>query len=157
MYICAVGNEYTAHSKPSPAQEPMAIYGGYGHQFESAIVLAVEAVKGLGAKALSDLEVVTGLSRQAIARFLHVTSRSINRYLEDGRTLDAAKSETVLRLFALYKKGTEVMGSKEEFNRWLSRPALGLGNHIPFDLMETATGITLIDEELDRIAHGDVL
>lgn len=158
MYICGVRKEeYKIVDKTQSLKEPGVIYSGYGLQFESAINLAVEAVKGLGAQALNDLEVVSGLSRQAVARFLHVTSRSLNRYLEEGRTLDAAKSETILRLLALYKKGSEVMGSKEEFNRWLARPAMGIGNHIPLNLMETATGITLIDEELDRIAHGDVL
>jgi len=156
MYICGV-EKYKHQDKTKSVQEPWAIYGSYGLHFESAINLAVEAVKGLGAQALNDLETVSGLSRQAVARFLHVTSRSLNRYLEEGRTLDAAKSETVLRLMALYKKGSEVMGSKEEFNSWLARPAMGIGNHIPFNLMETATGITLIDEELDRIAYGDVL
>lgn len=112
---------------------------------------------GLRSRALNDLEFLSGLSKQAVARFLHVTSRSLNRYLEEDRVLDAAKSETLLKLIALYRKGTDVFGSKETFNQWLGAPAMGIGNLIPFDLMETSSGIDIIDEELDRIAFGDVL
>jgi putative toxin-antitoxin system antitoxin component (TIGR02293 family) len=144
-------------TKPAMASEPLAIYQSYGAVFQNPLSIALQAVEGLKAQALDDFERLSGLSKQMVARFLHVTSRSLSRYLEDGRTLDAAKSETLLKLMALYQKGTEVFGSKEEFNRWLSRPAMGLANHVPFNLMETSSGIDLINEELDRIAHGDVL
>lgn len=138
-------------------RESIAIYHSYASDIASPISIALKAVKGLSSRALSDLEYLSGLSKQAVARFLHVTSRSLNRYLEEDRVLDAAKSETLLKLIALYQKGTEVFSTKEAFNAWLAAPAMGLSNHIPFDLMETSTGIDLIDEELDRIAYGDVL
>jgi putative toxin-antitoxin system antitoxin component (TIGR02293 family) len=144
-------------NKPSQLREPMAIYHSYGSDIMTPFAIALKAVKGLSSQALSDLEYLSGLSKQAVARFLHVTSRSLNRYLEEDRVLDAAKSETLLKLIALYRKGTEVFGTKEAFNSWLGAPVMGIGNHIPFDLMETSSGIDLIDEELDRIAYGDVL
>lgn len=148
---------YTHPEKPSMVNEPMAIYHSYGADIETAMAIALKAAKGLKSRALEDLERISGLSKQAVASFLHVTTRSLSRYLEEDRLLDAAKSETLLKLIALYKKGTEVFGSKEEFNNWLGRPAMGLGNHIPFTLMETSSGIDLIDEQLDRMAYGDVL
>lgn len=144
-------------AKPPQLGEPLAIYHSYGTDTMSTIAIALKAVKGLSSQALSDLEYLSGLSKQAVARFLHVTSRSLNRYLEEDRVLDASKSETLLKLIALYKKGTEVFGTKEAFNSWLGAPAMGIGNHVPFDLMETSSGIDLINEELDRIAYGDVL
>ncbi len=157
MYICGVKKYEAPKNEPMVAKEPMVIYQSYGAVFQSPLSIALQAVKGLKAQALDDFEVLSGLSKQMMARFMHVTSRSLSRYLEDNRTLDAAKSETLLKLMALYQKGTEVFGSKEEFNRWLSRPSVGLAKHVPFDLMETSSGIDLIDEELDRIAYGDVL
>lgn len=150
--------KYPMHEEAPPVvSEPSVLYMSYTNDLESSLALALKAVKGLGARALNDLEVMSGLSRTMVARFLHVTSRSLNRYLEENRTLDAAKSETVLRLIALYQKGTDVFGSKATFNAWLGQPCLALGNHIPYNLMETSSGITLIDQELDRINHGVVL
>ena len=34
--------------------------------------------------------------------------------------------------------------------------AYGLGNQVPFTLMDTFTGISLIEEELIRIEFGDL-
>jgi putative toxin-antitoxin system antitoxin component (TIGR02293 family) len=157
MYICGVKKYRTTKQKPAMVSEPLAIYQSYGSIFQNPLSIALQAVEGLRAQALDDFERLSGLSKQMVARFLHVTSRSLNRYVEEDRVLDASKSEALLKLMALYKKGTDVFGSKEEFNRWLSRPSMGLANHVPFDLMETSSGIDLIDEELDRIAYGDVL
>ncbi|MCF8258447.1 MAG: DUF2384 domain-containing protein [Flavobacteriales bacterium] len=142
---------------PAQLREPVALYNSYHADFQSPLAIAMKAAMGLRSRALNDLEFLSGLSKQAVARFLHVTSRSLNRYLEEDRVLDAAKSETLLKLIALYRKGTDVFGSKETFNQWLGAPAMGIGNLIPFDLMETSSGIDIIDEELDRIAFGDVL
>jgi len=144
-------------SSVSKVEEPLAIYHRYGSDVENTLAIALKAAQGLKAHALADLERISGLSKQAVAGFLHVTARSLNRYLEEDRLLDASKSESLLKLIALYRKGTEVFGSKEEFNRWLGTPALGLGNIVPFSLMETSSGIDLIQDELCRIAHGDVL
>jgi len=158
MYICGVKTyEYPKEGTLPRVEEPAAIYYRYGSDIATTLAIALRAAEGLKAQALFDLERISGLSKQAVAKFLHVTSRSLNRYIEEDRQLDAAKSETLLKLFALYKKGTEVFGSKDEFNSWLSKPAFGLRNLVPFDLMETSSGIDLIDEELDRIAFGDAL
>lgn len=157
MYFWGVKTYRQSDSPPSQLNEPLAVYQSYSTAIENPLSIALRAAKGLKSRALSDLEFLSGLSKQMVARFLHVTSRSLNRYLEEDRLLDAAKSETLLKLIALYRKGTDVFSSKEEFNRWLGRPAMGLSNHVPFDLMETSSGIDLINEELDRIAHGDVL
>ncbi len=142
---------------PPLMKEPAAIYSSYGHDIDTTMTIAIKAAEGLKAQALNDFERISGLSKQMVAKFLHVTSRSLSRYIEDDRKLDASKSEAILKLIALYKKGTDVLGSKDEFNSWLAKPAFGLRNMVPFQLMETSSGIDLIDEELDRIAYGDVL
>lgn len=149
--------EDLGNRKPLLLQEPAAIYHRYGHDIDSTLTIALKAAEGLKAQALYDFERISGLSKLAVAKFLHVTSRSLSRYMEEDRKLDSAKSESLLKLIALYKKGTDVLGSKDEFNSWLAKPAFGLRNMVPFQLMETSSGIDLIDEELDRIAYGDVL
>jgi putative toxin-antitoxin system antitoxin component (TIGR02293 family) len=70
--------------------------------------------------------------------------------------LDAVTSEKLLKLFALYNKGSEVFGSLDAFTDWLSKPAYGIGSQIPQDIIDTMTGIDLIHDELVRIEYGDL-
>jgi uncharacterized protein (DUF2384 family) len=43
----------------------------------------------------------------------------------------------------------------EEFNRWLRKPAHGLGGRIPEQLLNYISGIELVSRELTRIEYGD--
>jgi len=49
-----------------------------------------------------------------------------------------------------------LFGSAEAFHDWLHVSAYGLGNQVPVEMMDTITGIGLIEEELIRIAYGDL-
>ena len=56
----------------------------------------------------------------------------------------------------LLKKGIEIFGTAKSFHMWLNIPSFGLGNQIPFNMMDTITGINLVEEELIRIEFGDL-
>jgi putative toxin-antitoxin system antitoxin component (TIGR02293 family) len=56
----------------------------------------------------------------------------------------------------MHTKGQKVFGNPESFRRWLEKPAYGLDEQIPLDLLQTSGGIDLVMEELDRIAYGDL-
>lgn len=58
------------------------------------------------------------------------------------------------RLKNVYDLGIECFGSIDSFNRWLEKPAYGLGDRIGKILMETPDGLKLVEEELYRIAYG---
>lgn len=47
-----------------------------------------------------------------------------------------------------------MFGSQEEAEQWLERPALGLDQRRPIDLLATPAGIELVEEDLTRLAHG---
>lgn len=49
---------------------------------------------------------------------------------------------------------SEVFGSQEEAEQWLERPAIGLDQRRPIDLLSTPAGVELVEEFLGRIAHG---
>ena len=84
------------------------------------------------------------------------TVKTIQNHVTRELTLDAALSEKLLKSFALFDKGVELFGSASAFHQWLNEPAYGLGKQLPFDLMDTITGIRLITEELTRIEFGDL-
>ena len=81
---------------------------------------------------------------------------TLQNYREKKTTLDVATSEKLLKLFALYSKGAVVFGLLDSFTEWLSRPAYGIGNQVPQTLLDTMTGIELINDELGRIEFGDL-
>jgi putative toxin-antitoxin system antitoxin component (TIGR02293 family) len=49
---------------------------------------------------------------------------------------------------------TEVFGSQEEAEQWLSRPAIGLDGQCPIDLLDTPAGVKMVETYLGRIAFG---
>lgn len=51
-------------------------------------------------------------------------------------------------------QATEAFGSKEEAEAWMTRPAIGLDQRKPMDLMATTAGIEAVEEYLTRIEYG---
>ena len=76
------------------------------------------------------------------------------RYQKEGKKLTPRNSEIALKLLNLFDKGIEIFGSMDSFIVWLNKKAYGLGNEVPLTLMNTNTGIDLIEEELIRIEFG---
>lgn len=118
-----------------------------------AIVL--NSLKGMKANVFFDLASIAGLKKQQLAdEIFRVSLKTITRYQKDNKRLDPRNSELALKLITLYKKGLEIFGETDSFNHWLNKPAFGLGSQIPYQLMNTSTGIDLILEELVRIEFG---
>lgn len=112
--------------------------------------------KGLDAKAAIDFLNLSGFTQEEFHETFKTTVKTIQNYNRHELKLDAAISEKLLKSFALFEKGIEVFGSAKDFNNWLHQPAFGLGNQIPVEMMDTITGIGLIEEEVVRIAYGDL-
>ncbi|WP_245314068.1 antitoxin Xre/MbcA/ParS toxin-binding domain-containing protein [Bradyrhizobium elkanii] len=51
-------------------------------------------------------------------------------------------------------KATDVFGSQEEAEQWLERPAIGLDQRRPIDLLVTPAGVELVEQYLTRLAYG---
>ncbi|MHB1179879.1 MAG: type II RES/Xre toxin-antitoxin system antitoxin [Daejeonella sp.] len=128
----------------------------YQAMYTNDIALLTYSKKGLSAKAALDFIAVSGFSYQEFQETFKTTVKTIQNYALQNMKLDAALSEKLLKSFALFKQGIELFGSPKGFHTWLNTSAYGLGNQIPFNLMDTITGISLIAEELNRIAYGDL-
>lgn len=122
--------------------------------FTDDISLLNSAKKGLNAGAALDFLSLSGFSQNEFQETFKTTVKTIQNHVTRELSLDSALSEKLLKSFALFDKGTEVFGSAEAFRQWIKTPAYGLGNQIPFDLMDTITGIQFIEEQLIRIEFG---
>lgn len=128
----------------------------YGKMYANPINILSNAKKGLNANAALDFLSVSGFTYDEFQETFKTTVKTIQNYVVQDLKLDAVLSEKLLKSFSLYNLGIEVFGSASAFHQWLNVPAYGLGNQIPFNLMDTITGITLIEDELNRIAYGDL-
>ncbi len=146
-------------SYPENKDERSAVsdtFAAYQPLYTDDIALFMQAKQGLAPKAAFDFIAVSGFSYQDFQQTFNTTVKTIQNYASQGTKLDATLSEKLLKCFALYTKGSEVFGSTSAFTEWLNTSAYGLGNQIPYHLLDTITGIGLVEEELIRIAYGDL-
>lgn len=151
--------------EPLMVKELLVPYGSaYEHDqavayqalFENEVALLTSSKKGLDAKAALDFLNLSGFSHQQFQDTFKTTVKTIHNYVAQSQKLDASLSEKILKAFALFEKGITVFGSAAAFYKWLNVPAYGLGNQTPFDIMDTFTGMNLIEEELIRLEYGDL-
>lgn len=133
------------------------VFNKYENSIKDNFAIVAGVMVGLNIHAFWDLVTVSGLNKEELAEdIVGISLKTIQEYEEGEKKLNPRDSEIVLKMLALYKKGIEVFGEIGSFNRWLLKPAFGLGNQIPYSLLNTATGIDLIFEELTRIEYGDL-
>jgi putative toxin-antitoxin system antitoxin component (TIGR02293 family) len=133
-----------------------AVLAKYERSYDSSISILLQAKKGLKPQAVFDFISISRFSNKVIEHLLNKTVKTLTAYKEQNTLLDSVLSEKLLKLFGLYSKGLTIFGTAEEFNKWMSEPAFGLGNQVPIGLLDTITGIDLVGEELTRIEYGDL-
>lgn len=126
----------------------------YHVQTENHYELVSRAQNGISVSAFFDMLEISGLSKQELSSLLDVSYKTMQRYQKEGKKLSALNSEQLLKMIALYQKAEEVFSDLSSFNRWLRKPAHGLGGKNPLQYMQTPGGIDLITEELVRIEFG---
>lgn len=128
-------------------------YSSYIQQQESNILAEPQAIY---ATAFDDMMSVSSYDKDFAADLLDVSYKTVARYKKEKKKFSPLQSEYILKTIVLFNKGNQVFGNKESFNRWLDKPAFGLGNRIPRAFIATVGGLNFIIDELNRIAHGDL-
>jgi putative toxin-antitoxin system antitoxin component (TIGR02293 family) len=118
--------------------------------------LIQKASAGIEAEVFFQTSEMTGISKENLAELLDTSVKTLQRQRKEKNRLNIVRSEHLLKLMALYEQGREVFGSTALFSQWLAQPAFGLGGYVPAQLLKTFSGMDLIGEELNRIAHGDI-
>ncbi len=153
--MAATPKPYKSKAKTTLITES-ALIAPYQSLYGNPISLMTSSKNGLSAKAALDFLNLSGFSKEEFQDTFKTNVKTIQNYVSSSSKLDASLSEKLLKSFSLFDKGIEVFGSAKAFHQWLNMSSYGLGNQIPFDLMDTITGISLIEEELIRIEYGDL-
>ncbi len=92
----------------------------------------------------SAFEAALGMSQRTYQRHKSVASKP----------LSPDQTARTWKLVEILAKTTTILGTKEEAERWLERPAIGLDGRRPIDLLATPAGVELVEEFLLRLEHG---
>ena len=68
--------------------------------------------------------------------------------------LSLEQSGRMWQFAEILAKATSVLGSQEEAEQWLERPAIGLDKRRPIDLLATPAGVEMVEDFLERLAYG---
>jgi putative toxin-antitoxin system antitoxin component (TIGR02293 family) len=67
--------------------------------------------------------------------------------------LDVQQSGRTWKFAEILAKATRVLGSQDEAEQWLRRPAIGLEQKRPIELLTTPAGVKLVEEYLGRLEY----
>ncbi|MET3436013.1 antitoxin Xre/MbcA/ParS toxin-binding domain-containing protein [Sphingomonas sp. 1185] len=70
------------------------------------------------------------------------------------KRLSQEQSGRAWKFAEIVGKATEVLGSQEEAERFLERPAIALDQRRPIDLLSTPAGVELVEDHLERMRYG---
>lgn len=91
----------------------------------------------------------------SFAKAIGMSHRTYQRHTaENTGQLSSEQSGRAWKLAEMLAKATSVFGSKEEAEQWLERPAIGLDQRKPIDLLATPAGVELVDDFLARLEYG---
>ena len=108
------------------------------------------------ASSFNDMLEVAEYDKDFAAGLLDLSYKTVTRYQKEKKTFSPLQSEYIIKTITLFHKGEEVFGTTESFKRWLDKPAFGLGNKIPRNIITTVSGINFVMDELNRIERGDL-
>ncbi|MDZ7936678.1 MAG: antitoxin Xre/MbcA/ParS toxin-binding domain-containing protein [Emticicia sp.] len=120
----------------------------------SNYTLLLQAYEGIDSKKMQELMLATQQNKNFFAEILHISPKTFDRYIKEGKKFNPTESEKILKLEQVYDWGKEVFGNVETFNEWIEIPAYGLDDRIPKSMMQTYGGLFLVEDELIRIAYG---
>ena len=108
------------------------------------------------ATSFNDMVEVAEYDKDFAAGLLDLSYKTVTRYQKEKKKFSPLQSEYIIKTITLFYKGEEVFGTTESFKRWLDKPAYGLGNKIPRNIITTVSGINFVMDELNRIERGDL-
>ena len=85
---------------------------------------------------------------------LHISDRTLQRYLKDQKPFEGLHAEHLHQIDALANIGQSVFGDAARFEAWLRAPKTILGNDVGFEALRSFGGAQLLVDELGRMMHG---
>ena len=114
-------------------------------------------LRGLPGAALTHLVERSAVLREpgSMEKAIGISVRTFQRHRDaPTKPLSQEQSGRVWKFAEILAKAVAVFGSRDEAERWLARPAMGLDRLRPIDLLATPEGTKLVEDHLVRLEYG---
>jgi putative toxin-antitoxin system antitoxin component (TIGR02293 family) len=150
-----------AGAEATQLQETVRLLGGsqtVRHPVKTPLDVHEVLARGLPAAALQRLvdNLVVIHSPAALEQAIGMSVRTIQRRKKGGakKPLSREQSGRTWKFAEILAKATAVLGSQQEAEQWLERPAIGLDQRRPIDLLATPAGAKIVEDFLTRVEFG---
>lgn len=103
----------------------------------------------------SRLKELTMATDDMIAYWLNVNVKTYRSYRDGKADLKPDVIEHLVMLTSLARHGVAVFGDGQHFGQWLHTDNFMLGQRRPADLLNTNSGVRLVDDRLTGMEYGD--
>ncbi len=115
-------------------------------------------LSGFPVKALMRLSENVVIIRHAddFEKALGLSLRTFQRHKKEEvpKRLSQEQSGRLWKFAEILEKAISVFGSQAEAEQFLDRPAIGLNQNRPIDLLATPAGVELVETHLERMKYG---
>lgn len=127
------------------------------HRLATSLDAHEMLLRGLPGEALTHLVDAVGSLRKSdsFERALGMSLRTFQRRRDaPAKSLSVAQSGRTWKFAEILTRATAVLGSQDEAEQWLERPAIGLDQRRPIDLLATPAGVEIVETFLKRLEYG---
>ena len=111
------------------------------------------ARRGADSTVFYDLALVGNLTENLLASIINISARTILNYAQQGKKLEPAQSEHLLKLVLLFELGIAAFGTSDEFNIWLNKKFWN-AKDAPMDWLITPGGVDMVKAEIEQLMEG---
>jgi uncharacterized protein (DUF2384 family) len=101
-----------------------------------------------------ELSAIMGFSQAEWSAMLHISDRTLQRYLKEGKPFDGLQAEWLTHFKKMTQLGLRLFGSGAALAAWLRQDKIVLGKALGFDALKSISGLQLLKKELGRMAYG---
>lgn len=128
-----------------------------GHAVASPLDAHDLLLEGLPGKALSHLlgGLVALQKTASLEKAIGMNLRTFQRRKDaPSKPLNSEQSGRTWKFAEILARATQLFGTQQEAERWLDRPAMGLGDRRPIDLLTTPAGVEMVETFLEQLKYG---
>ena len=119
----------------------------------SSIDFVIASSKGIPKLSVHNLAILLGVEMKDMAVLLNVSYKTLGKK-KNTDTLSNITSSLTIEIANTITKGLYLFEDADKLNRWLHKANKALNGKKPFDLLNTPTGIKLVNQIIGRIEEG---
>lgn len=124
------------------------------NQIKSDFDLVILGAKGIPKSSVDKLATHLGISRKSMAEdILDLSVKTLERKAPSDK-LDKRTSSHALEIAKVMQHAYEVFEDEGKIKRWISKENRALNGMKPLQLLDTLTGLTMVNDILGRIEEG---